>query len=72
MVEAFAVASGKGGTGRTTTALAPGMALAESGRDVTLIDADAFRRAASRLEVRDVGTENIADRLRAAVVPEEV
>ncbi|MFB6163955.1 MAG: AAA family ATPase [Haloarculaceae archaeon] len=39
MVEAFAVASGKGGTGKTTTTLALGMALAEE-YDVTVIDAD--------------------------------
>ncbi len=39
MVEAFAVASGKGGTGKTTTTMALGMALAES-YDVTVIDAD--------------------------------
>ena len=39
MVEAFAVASGKGGTGKTTTTLALGMALAET-HDVTVIDAD--------------------------------
>jgi septum site-determining protein MinD len=41
MVEAFAVASGKGGTGKTTSALALGMALAERGEyDVTVVDAD--------------------------------
>jgi septum site-determining protein MinD len=39
MVEVFAVASGKGGTGKTTSTLALGMALAES-HDVTVIDAD--------------------------------
>jgi septum site-determining protein MinD len=39
MVEAFAVASGKGGTGKTTSTLALGMALAED-YDVTVIDAD--------------------------------
>jgi septum site-determining protein MinD len=39
MVEAFAVASGKGGTGKTTSALALGMALAED-HDVTVVDAD--------------------------------
>jgi septum site-determining protein MinD len=39
MVEAFAVASGKGGTGKTTTTLALGMALAET-HDVTVVDAD--------------------------------
>lgn len=39
MVEAFAVASGKGGTGKTTSALALGMALAEE-HDVTVVDAD--------------------------------
>jgi septum site-determining protein MinD len=39
MVEAFAVASGKGGTGKTTATLAIGMALAET-YDVTVIDAD--------------------------------
>ena len=39
MVEAFAVASGKGGTGKTTSTLALGMALAEQ-YDVTVIDAD--------------------------------
>lgn len=39
MVEAFAVASGKGGTGKTTSTLALGMALADS-YDVTIIDAD--------------------------------
>lgn len=39
MVEAFAVASGKGGTGKTTATLALGMALAEN-YDVTVIDAD--------------------------------
>ena len=39
MVETFAVASGKGGTGKTTTTLALGMALAEE-YDVTVIDAD--------------------------------
>jgi septum site-determining protein MinD len=39
MVEAFAVASGKGGTGKTTTTLALGMALAAS-YDVTVVDAD--------------------------------
>ena len=39
MVEAFAVASGKGGTGKTTSTLALGMALATD-YDVTVIDAD--------------------------------
>ncbi|MEF8783144.1 MAG: AAA family ATPase [Haloarculaceae archaeon] len=39
MVEAFAVASGKGGTGKTTSTLALGMALTET-HDVTVIDAD--------------------------------
>jgi len=39
MVEAFAVASGKGGTGKTTSTLALGMALADS-HDVTVVDAD--------------------------------
>ena len=37
MVEAFAVASGKGGTGKTTSTLALGMALAEQ-YDVTVVD----------------------------------
>jgi septum site-determining protein MinD len=39
MVEAFAVASGKGGTGKTTTTVALGMALSEE-YDVTIVDAD--------------------------------
>jgi len=39
MVEAFAVASGKGGTGKTTSTLALGMALADA-YDVTIVDAD--------------------------------
>jgi len=39
MVEAFAVASGKGGTGKTTSTLALGMALSEE-HDVTVVDAD--------------------------------
>lgn len=39
MVEVFAVASGKGGTGKTTSTLALGMALAEE-YEVTVIDAD--------------------------------
>ena len=39
MVEAFAVASGKGGTGKTTSTLALGMALTPK-HDVTVIDAD--------------------------------
>jgi len=39
MVEALAVASGKGGTGKTTSTLALGMALATD-YDVTVIDAD--------------------------------
>lgn len=39
MVEAFAIASGKGGTGKTTTTLALGMALADE-YDVTVVDAD--------------------------------
>ncbi|MFB6146398.1 MAG: P-loop NTPase [Halobacteriaceae archaeon] len=39
MVEALAVASGKGGTGKTTTAVALGMALADE-YDVTVVDAD--------------------------------
>ncbi|MFB6130564.1 MAG: AAA family ATPase [Salinigranum sp.] len=39
MVEAFAVASGKGGTGKTTSTLALGMALSAD-YDVTVIDAD--------------------------------
>jgi len=39
MLEAFAVASGKGGTGKTTTTVALGMALAEE-YDVTVVDAD--------------------------------
>lgn len=39
MVEVFAVASGKGGTGKTTTTLALGMALSEE-YDVTVVDAD--------------------------------
>ncbi|MFB6127872.1 MAG: AAA family ATPase [Halolamina sp.] len=39
MVEALAVASGKGGTGKTTTTLALGMALAAD-HEVTVVDAD--------------------------------
>jgi septum site-determining protein MinD len=39
MVEALAVASGKGGTGKTTSTLALGMALADE-YDVTVVDAD--------------------------------
>jgi len=39
MVEAFAVASGKGGTGKTTSTVALGMALADR-YDVTVVDAD--------------------------------
>ncbi|WP_135820215.1 nucleotide-binding protein [Halostella litorea] len=39
MVEAFAVASGKGGTGKTTSTLALGMALAAD-HEVTVVDAD--------------------------------
>jgi septum site-determining protein MinD len=39
MVEAFAVASGKGGTGKTTSTMALGMALSEH-HDVTVVDAD--------------------------------
>ncbi|MEZ3115510.1 P-loop NTPase [Halobaculum sp. MBLA0147] len=39
MVEVFAVASGKGGTGKTTSTLALGMALARE-YDVTVVDAD--------------------------------
>jgi septum site-determining protein MinD len=39
MVEAFAVASGKGGTGKTTSTLALGMALSDD-HDVTVVDAD--------------------------------
>ena len=39
MVEAFPVASGKGGTGKTTSTLALGMALADR-YDVTIVDAD--------------------------------
>lgn len=39
MVEVFAVASGKGGTGKTTATLALGMALAEE-HTVTVVDAD--------------------------------
>jgi len=39
MVEVFAVASGKGGTGKTTSTMALGMALAGE-YDVTVIDAD--------------------------------
>ncbi|WP_458206133.1 nucleotide-binding protein [Haladaptatus sp. NG-SE-30] len=39
MVEAFAVASGKGGTGKTTSTLSLGMALSEE-YDVTVVDAD--------------------------------
>lgn len=39
MVEALAVASGKGGTGKTTSTLALGMALAAD-NDVTVVDAD--------------------------------
>jgi septum site-determining protein MinD len=39
MVEALAVASGKGGTGKTTATLALGMALADD-YDVTVVDAD--------------------------------
>ena len=39
MVEAFAVASGKGGTGKTTSTLALGMALSAD-YDVTVVDAD--------------------------------
>jgi septum site-determining protein MinD len=39
MVEVFAVASGKGGTGKTTSTLALGMALADE-HDVTVVDAD--------------------------------
>ncbi|WP_418282693.1 P-loop NTPase [Halorubrum sp. DTA98] len=39
MVEAFAVASGKGGTGKTTSTLALGMALSAD-YDVTVVDVD--------------------------------
>jgi len=40
MVEAIAVASGKGGGRKTTATLALGMALADDGYDVTVVDAD--------------------------------
>jgi MinD-like ATPase involved in chromosome partitioning or flagellar assembly len=39
MVEVFAVASGKGGTGKTTSTVALGMALSDR-YDVTVVDAD--------------------------------
>lgn len=39
MVEALAIASGKGGTGKTTATLALGMGLAET-HDVTVVDTD--------------------------------
>jgi septum site-determining protein MinD len=39
MVEVFAVASGKGGTGKTTSTVSLGMALADR-YDVTIVDAD--------------------------------
>ncbi|MFB6298462.1 MAG: P-loop NTPase [Salinirussus sp.] len=58
MVETFAVASGKGGTGKTTTTLALGMALAESEEyDVTVIDADTgMANVLFHAGLADVGT----------------
>jgi septum site-determining protein MinD len=56
MVEAFAVASGKGGTGKTTSTLALGMALAER-HDVTVIDADTgMANVLFHAGLADVGT----------------
>jgi septum site-determining protein MinD len=56
MVEAFAVASGKGGTGKTTSTLALGMALADT-HDVTVIDADTgMANVLFHAGLADVGT----------------
>lgn len=84
MVEAFAVASGKGGTGKTTTTLALGMALAAD-HDVTVIDADTgmanllFHAGLDDVEVtlhdllvEETGTgvdEAVYDRFGMSVVP---
>ncbi|MFB6075149.1 MAG: P-loop NTPase [Haloarculaceae archaeon] len=56
MVEALAVASGKGGTGKTTSTLALGMALAEE-YDVTVVDADmGMANLLFHAGLEDVGT----------------
>jgi septum site-determining protein MinD len=84
MVEAFAVASGKGGTGKTTSTLALGMALAAD-HDVTVIDADTgmanllFHAGLDDVEVtlhdllvEETGTavdEAVYDRFGMSVVP---
>jgi septum site-determining protein MinD len=82
MVEAFAVASGKGGTGKTTATLALGMALAGE-YDVTVVDADTgmanllFHTGLSEADptLHDVlaGTASVADavyeRFGMCVVP---
>ncbi|MFC6987958.1 AAA family ATPase [Haloplanus sp. GCM10025708] len=74
MVEAFAVASGKGGTGKTTSTLALGMALAEQ-YDVTVVDADTgmanllFHTGLDDVDVtlHDLLVEDVATDVSAAV-----
>ncbi|MFB6123161.1 MAG: AAA family ATPase [Haloferacaceae archaeon] len=74
MVEAFAVASGKGGTGKTTSTLALGMALAER-YDVTVVDADTgmanllFHTGLDGVDVtlHDLLVEDVAADVSAAV-----
>jgi septum site-determining protein MinD len=82
MVEVFAVASGKGGTGKTTSTVALGMALAER-YDVTVVDADTgmanllFHAGLSDVEttLHDVLAEEVAveeatyERFGMTVVP---
>jgi septum site-determining protein MinD len=74
MVEAFAVASGKGGTGKTTATLAIGMALTDR-YDVTVIDADTgmanlLFHAGLLVDERDVAIEEaVYERYGMRVVP---
>jgi len=69
MVEVLAVASGKGGTGKTTSTLALGMALAEE-YDVTVVDADTgMANLLFHAGLGDVGTtlhEVLADEVPVA------
>ena len=51
----FAVVNQKGGTGKTTTAVSLGAALAERGRKVLLVDLDPQYSATSWVAARPVG-----------------
>ena len=62
-IKTVAVGSGKGGVGKSTTAVNLAIVAAKSGRRVALVDLDPLSNAATILDVPQVRIDKVADRV---------